>query len=139
MKHATATLSGAMLDQAAAMALGWTFSFYATTESPPDHPGPTIPRHLYRVSRPGRDTLGMARLMGGQWAGVPRYSTDWTHGGPLIEAHRIDLSAPGWREGGVWWASGGEGSTHILRQGPTPLIAAMRALVASKLGDEVDL
>lgn len=62
-----------------------------------------------------------------------RYSTDWLHGGPIIERERIEL----WNGAGVWyaWLPG----LNARPTGPTTLIAAMRAYVASKLGDEVEL
>ena len=59
-------------------------------------------------------------------------STNWVQGGPIIERERINL----WNEGYDWEASlFGE---HIV-WGPTPLIAAMRCYVASKLGDDIDV
>jgi hypothetical protein len=66
-------------------------------------------------------------------------STDWAHGGPIIERERIyvkpNSSNEGWRSyvliggGGIAWAY----------FGPTPLIAAMRCYVGSKLGDDIDV
>jgi hypothetical protein len=60
-----------------------------------------------------------------------QYSRDWSQGGPLIEREGIDLY-----QSGCWAAE--MGGTH-RQEGPTPLIAAMRCYVASKLGDEVDV
>ena len=62
----------------------------------------------------------------------PEYSTDWTQGGPIIEREEICMLAP---VRGLW-RSINMGRTQY---GPTPLIAAMRCYVASKLGDEVDV
>lgn len=59
------------------------------------------------------------------------YSTDWAQGGPIIEREKI---ATAWHLT-RWVAWRGV----IEHPGPTPLIAAMRAYVASKLGDEVDI
>ncbi len=79
-------------------------------------------------------------------------STDWAQGGPIIEREKI----------GVWWAThyvdddGVEYGNHWYAEmgctdenadsrycgvadGPTPLIAAMRCYVVSKLGDEVNI
>ena len=74
------------------------------------------------------------------------YSTDWSQGGPIIEREGIELicnlnpaeaekfkTTPHWRASKRAWAKG------AIWYGPTPLIAAMRAFVASKLGDEVDV
>ena len=60
-------------------------------------------------------------------------STDWSQGGPIIERERIELKGDG---GTDWLASHNNESVEF---GPTPLIAAMRCLVASKLGDEIEI
>ena len=62
----------------------------------------------------------------------PEYSTDWTQGGPIIEREEICMLA---LVRGLW-LSINMGRTQY---GPTPLIAAMRCYVASKLGDEVEI
>ena len=59
-------------------------------------------------------------------------SKDWMQGGPIIERERINL----WSEGHDWEAS--HYGEHIV-WGESPLIAAMRCYVASKLGDEVEI
>jgi hypothetical protein len=65
-------------------------------------------------------------------------STDWAQGGPIIERKRIATSyhpnpfQPGWEP---WRASFAAWSCGGL----TPLIAAMRCYVASKLGEEVEV
>jgi hypothetical protein len=60
-------------------------------------------------------------------------SSNWRDGGPIIERERIDLT---WRpsEGWVAW----DADMRCPKKGPTPLVAAMRAYVTSKLGDEVE-
>jgi hypothetical protein len=63
---------------------------------------------------------------------VPHYSTDWSQGGPIIERERIELE----HDGFAWWARIKADEDYT---GPTPLIAAMRCYVTSKLGDTVDL
>jgi len=63
-----------------------------------------------------------------------RYTTDWAHGGPLIEREMIELVP---QSPALWEAM--YRNQHIPHDGPTPLIAAMRCFVASKLGDEVDV
>ena len=65
-------------------------------------------------------------------------STDWAQGGPIIEREKISVN-PEYSPCSGWVAD-----TKIIREkthqiGPTPLIAAMRCYVASKLGDEVDI
>lgn len=59
-------------------------------------------------------------------------SINWAQGGPIIERERIRLDPRG-----VWVA--GHDSSNDEYLGPTPLVAAMRCYVASKLGNEVDL
>ena len=59
-------------------------------------------------------------------------STDWAQGGPIIEREKITLE----------WT--GENWMGYIRHdeelfGPTPLVAAMRCYVASKLGDEIEV
>jgi len=66
-------------------------------------------------------------------------STNWAHGGPIIEHFGMCLLAFGLGPT-AWSAHMSSGSTAARRvSGPTPLIAAMRCYVASKLGDEVDV
>lgn len=64
------------------------------------------------------------------------YSTDWGDGGPIIERERIELTYYGGMQG--WSAYVGQ-IVQSTGNGPTPLIAAMRCYVASKLGDEVEI
>ena len=64
-------------------------------------------------------------------------STDWSQGGPIIEREQIATSRGGSYEEHFWMASRGFADQRIY--GPTPLIAAMRCYVASKLGDEVEI
>ncbi len=63
-------------------------------------------------------------------------STDWTDGGPIIQRERISLDAA---HDHVSWMAQSPKRDGVWVNGPTPLVAAMRAYVASKLGDEVDL
>lgn len=61
-------------------------------------------------------------------------SSNWVQGGPIIEREGIS-----WHCGNkTSWHAYGYGSSENF-SGPTPLIAAMRCYVASKLGDEVDI
>ena len=72
-------------------------------------------------------------------------STDWAQGGPIIEREFIELRnrtsfSGGWE---AWkWLDENQDYLIVGKQGhycSTPLIAAMRCLVASKLGDEVEV
>lgn len=61
-------------------------------------------------------------------------STDWAQGGPIIERERITLRN---YKPALWDAS--IGRLDYVGDGKTPLIAAMRCYVASKLGEEVEI
>jgi hypothetical protein len=63
-------------------------------------------------------------------------STDWSIGGPIIEREKIELVPS--VDGKVWYAESLDRQARVERC-PTPLIAAMRCFVASKLGDEVEI
>jgi len=67
------------------------------------------------------------------------YSTDWAQGGPIIEREKIAILSP--MTGEFWDARDGKRleTPFVYWRGPTPLIAAMRCYVASKLGDEVEI
>jgi hypothetical protein len=65
-------------------------------------------------------------------------STDWAQGGPIIEREGISVD----RMSGAWTADISDSVGVYIEQtdsGPTPLIAAMRCYVASKLGDTVEV
>ena len=66
------------------------------------------------------------------------YSTAWDEAGPIIERERIRLNVytptPD-----LWVASIWRDSVRYEQAGPTPLVAAMRCYVASRLGDNVYL
>ena len=64
-------------------------------------------------------------------------STDWALGGPIIEREGISVCPD---EIAPWCAYFDNGSAeYVFYTGKTPLIAAMRCYVASKLGEEVAL
>ena len=68
------------------------------------------------------------------------YSTDWAQGGPIIEREGISTVQEG--DAADWVASVYDHKAddwHLHTLGETPLIAAMRCYVASKLGDEVEI
>lgn len=109
MKHKVSELEGALLDAAVAKAEGY------------------VPR----------GTVG--------WNAPADYapSRDWAHAGPIIERERIS-TVIGKNSNGQWEAWIGPVGYSDLNEdgnavGSTPLIAAMRAFVASKFGDVVNL
>ncbi len=73
-----------------------------------------------------------------------RYSTNWAQGGPIIEREAIQLTPYGASSGSPksveYWCAAAYLETEMVdTYGLTPLIAAMRCYVASKLGDEVEV
>ena len=128
MKVKTSELTGAALDWATCVAGGT--------------PG------LHVVNKPGKvcvySTLQMPSGDLLEWLVQP--STDWSQGGPIIERqignlwkhNKLDTNEPD-----VWTAAAylkaPDGTMLYHEDGPTPLIAAMRCYVASKLGNEIDI
>ena len=119
MKHKVSELEGALLDAAVAKALGH--------------------RDLQLKSGEWR-----SRTEDGEMSPVAAFSENWAAGGPIIERERITIvhfSGPPWGAfiwpGSEIWIDTDVDEAHGV--GPTSLIAAMRAFVASKLGEEVEL
>ena len=76
----------------------------------------------------------------------PKYSTDWSQGGPIIERESIDTFTEKKSYPDSWLASVAryQNATKLVgwrihQYGPTPLIAAMRCYVASVIGDTVQI
>ena len=67
---------------------------------------------------------------------IAQYSTNWSQGGPIIEREVISVTHE--RPDG-WLAETDPDHNDQSETGPTPLIAAMRCYVASKLGEEVEI
>jgi hypothetical protein len=68
------------------------------------------------------------------------YCGKWEHGGPIIEREGISVVQQG--DAADWVASvynHNEDDWYMHTTGPTPLIAAMRCYVASKLGDDINI
>lgn len=74
---------------------------------------------------------------GGNWEWIRQPSTAWQHGGPIIERQRIALEFLD----GEWcaWSPGPQRADSGDGRGDSPLVAAMRAYVASRFGETVDL
>ena len=77
------------------------------------------------------------------WASTHQYSTDWCQGGPIIEREGINVciqhDEPGCKfSHELRWYAQLDHRCHTA-YGTTPLVAAMRCYVASRLGDEVDI
>lgn len=132
MKIKTSELEGAALDWAVAVAIGWKEPIfgvgliryfeedrYLMMETPdPNEPDDvTKPHHFNHYE---------------QWS--PRRI--WSQGGLLIEKYIHLISQDG--KGGMY-AQCVSAPTYEFGEGPTILIASCRAIVASVLGDEVDV
>lgn len=100
------------------------------------------------------DPMGFGTESGGHWVwddhgcGNPKTrfqrigfsyspSTKWEQGGPIIERAGIEL-----KRGAVMpfvWAAFAFMNPRAHSAGPSPLVAAMRCFVISKLGDEIEV
>ena len=114
MKIKTSELTGPALDWAVAKCEGMEID------------GPTV-----IICKVYRDDEGLEWVV--QW----EPTTNWAQGGPIIERERISVISDFHEIKEGWLAENYQG--NIQQFGPTPLIAAMRCYVASKLGDEVDV
>jgi hypothetical protein len=119
MKYRVADLEGALLDAAVALAEGDALPNFWRD-----------PEDGTCWSRPGRE----------EW----KPSERWDQGGPIIERERITVTLDD-ADGLQWFASVGAWMCHDLvvgefsATGATPLIAAMRAYVASRFGEEAEI
>ena len=64
-------------------------------------------------------------------------STNWSQAGPIIEREKMAIMLC--ESDGDWLADLSGTDKVFTASGPTPLIAAMRCYVVSKLGDEVEV
>ena len=117
MKIKTSELTGKQLDYAVAMAEGYT---------------------------PYTDGISWIIDVGGACTQLFKYSSKWVAGGPIIEREKIDVSfinseyaARG--EGWEAYCMTPDWKLQYNAVGQTPLIAAMRAYVMARLGDEVEV
>ena len=68
------------------------------------------------------------------------FATNWELSGPIIEREEVEIGRYWNREPThhmAWKARCGTQISHAF--GPTPLIAAMRCFVSSRLGDEIEI
>jgi len=74
----------------------------------------------------------------GVYKGTYKPSINWSQGGPIIERESISLVSPSATLTMYWTADIGT-DRKFTQWDHDPLIAAMRAFVASKLGDTVEV
>lgn len=121
-KIKTSELAGDPLRWAVAMCLGWAWKA--------DDKGKIILARPYpeglkkKVNATGMKTLALKRFLP---------TDNWSVAGPIIEREGINLSSVA----GITWCA--DGPVRVGFYGPTPLVAAMRCYVASKLGNEVEI
>ena len=75
----------------------------------------------------------------GQPSWVMGFSTEWEKGGPIIEREGISIVLDDDIDAYSWTATCIKPPYVLAEQGSTPLIAAMRCYVSSKLGEEVEI
>ena len=118
MKHKISELEGALLDAAVAKAEGLS---------------------SVKISH-GKYCMAVLDRAKSARMDVYEPSSNWSHGGRIIELERINVGYDdqGGTERGLWsaYVYDGNGSMWFA---DTPLIAAMRAYIASKFGEEIEL
>jgi hypothetical protein len=131
MEYKTDDLIGSLLDAAVAKAEGLQYRVLEEVDSP-------LGRRLTVAWLPHLETTISS-------AEEYEPSTDWAAGGPIIEREQISVQT-GYMERLIEWEavvgdafSGNWPTEEPISRGPTPLVAAMRAYVTSKLGQSVDL
>ena len=104
----------------------------------------------FKVSRLGHgNKIGVYRIDGESWYETRKPynpSTEWEQGGPIIQREGMELlcnvspaQAKAFKNANPDWFACLKYKRADHWHGPTPLIAAMRCYVASKLGDTVEV
>ena len=86
------------------------------------------------VTPVSEDTPRRVCVLMPSWVQPYEPSRNWAVGGPIVEREAISLTQ--FSDYPKWTAKHPE---SLCVDGPTPLIAAMRCYVASKLGEEVEV
>ena len=133
MLYKTAVLEDDLLDIAVAKAQGWVLDHIW------DQDAGRLTTWRYWKSKNGEVVSTPASKQIQETHYNP--STKWDHGGPIIEREKITVThvACVWGAFTNQYRAKDKLSYPILIEGQTPLVAAMRLFVASKLGDEVEL
>ena len=136
MKIKTSELIGPALDYAVALCEG------LDVESAAARKAAHIEDWMSLAVRPVKDVLGYCDrfyaskyVKHGLLGDIPRYSSKWSQAGTIIEREGIAIR-PTWDGEVAGWITM---KGRFEWTGPTPLVAAMRCYVASKIGDEVDI
>lgn len=129
MKVETQRLTGAALDWAVAVALGWDDILIT------DYDDPVLPDEVFFDKE--KSLNGVVLVEPGI---IWRPAAKWAQSGPIIDQMEkghfffLENNCPGCH---CAYSETEHTNTHGL--GPTLLIAAMRCYVASKLGDEIEI
>lgn len=141
MKYKTIELTGALLDAAAAKALGMETGIRNASTGVP----------IFKTYQTGGLDCGPSESDCGDDFEPSRL---WGHGGPIIERERISVEFYGTHWGAMPKDAAGcevpdldaekhkqmsSGWCPVMATGASPLVAAMRAFVLARMGDEVDL
>lgn len=124
MKYKVSELEGALLDAAVAKAADRLFTLEGFGSL----------AHLAPLCWAVGACLNEGR--GDYWAPFSP-SSSWADGGPIIEREQICLNSEATTLAGFIWQAMVPENSWV--SGATPLVAAMRAYVASKFGEEVEL
>lgn len=89
---------------------------------------------LFRFTGSGR--YGVRRNPGADFGHYQPQT--WMDGGPIIEREKLGLLFNWMPEDRSYWSAILDDGEY-RQSGPTPLVAAMRCFIASRLGDEVDV
>ena len=142
MKVKTSDLIGPALDWVVAVAKGMEPKFFTEDEAYRAYVMERTLKHDDYVSvlRPNNRITPLAKFAGYNdgvcWKDTFSPSTDWAHGGPIIEQENFKLDPrKGQWEATIW----NEAEMQNPAYGPTILIATMRCFCCSKLGDVVDI
>jgi hypothetical protein len=124
----TSELTGAALDWAVSIAEGFKPAQLYISKYP------NSPASIYTCTfdddgKPDGYMTGPDRL----------YSRKWEAGGPIIERECIMLDHDRGFDSKQPWRASLSIDPYNKTDGPTPLIAAMRCYVASKLGDNINI
>lgn len=125
MKIKTIQLTGAALDWAVAKCEGFSPHIFTEQACGQERVRPLTRWCGVNVGPTGHDVFSP--------------STAWSDGGPIIDRELIGTGPR--PEGSIWpepWLAASP-KDDAMFWGATPLIAAMRCYVASKLGDEVEV
>lgn len=147
----TSDLTGAILDYWVARALGYRFWLEKRGDyrlAVRQAPGEKEP---YKASRDWEsqvdryaEVFSFSDIKCGFFGvGVPKFSSSWADGGPIIEREWIETAATyiaevrdGW-SGMMFEKDDPIQHAMLIEHGPTLLIAAMRVFVASRFGNKV--